>query len=203
MYLGLGYTIFLHANIIFHAMNISNVINYEPNGYLSVYRNELLETEIGGWSYYTSFHLNGIIAVGWFNNDDILILSADGIFVFGMLEKSIIYEDYGRFKQYIPSDNLTYFFQERNETLQIFGLRGGNGNCFTRKISWTLDIINLSYDKRIVKLSNYNQQSQYAFLEMKKATYEDILFMGFSKNEQYFLIMGNNGVDIWQYKLLK
>ena len=199
----IGYAIFLHTSIIFHAMKISNIINYEPNGYLSVYRNELLETEIEGWRYYNSFHLNGIIAVGWFNNDDILILSADGIFVFGMLEKSIIYEDYGRFKQYISSDNLTYFFQERNETLQIFGLRGGNGNCLARKISWTLDIVNLSYDKRIVKLSNYKQQSQYAFLEMKKATYEDILFMGFSKSEQYFLIMGNNGVDIWQYKLLK
>jgi hypothetical protein len=166
-------------------MKINNIINHELNGNLSAYPNELLRTEIEGWSYYNSFHLNGIIAVGWFNNDDILILSADGIFVFGMLEKSIIYEDYGRFKQYISSDNLTYFFQERNETLQIFGLRGGNGNCLARKISWKLNIVNLSYDKRIVKLSNYKQQDQYAFLE----------------SEQYFLIMGNNGVDIWQYSV--
>ncbi len=178
-------------------MKFSDIINSDKINYLKAHADETIYDKLQEWEFYASISLNGIIACGWFINDDIMVISSDGVFIYDTVSSEIRDENYEEiFQKNISKDNINYFHQKRGESLPIFGLRGGNGNLLTGDGTWKIDIINISYYQNVPKLTNY-RTGNYAFLKLNKCTYEDILFCGFSKSENYFLIMGNNGIDIY------
>lgn len=200
--LGISEATFYNWKAKYGGMKISDIINQTQDNYLEDNPDEIIGNSFTEWSYCISHRVNGIIACGWFQNDDILIISADGIFVFDIFEKKIVYEDYDTpFHRYISSDNLIFYFEKRQEHSPIFGLRGGNGNLLTSNNVWKLDINYLTCYKKIPKLYNYKKNLS-CFLLLQAPSYEDKIFVGFSKSEKFFLIMGNNGLDIYKYNVV-
>lgn len=65
-------------------------------------------------------------------------------------------EDYeSDFKKYLSADNLKYSLKERNEIVDVFGLRGGGGNLLTSDNEWKLEINNIHNNFKIPRLMNY------------------------------------------------
>lgn len=163
--------------------------------------NEFLVKETEEWSYHSSIALNGIIAIGWFLNDDILVINVDGIYIYDILKKDFIYRDYETsFKEFISDDNLTYFVQSKNEKVNIFGLRGGGGNLLTKDNTWKLELVEIAWNIKVIKVLNYKNRKA-SFLDLHQNSFEGNKYLGFSKSEKYFAIMGDCGVDIFFNKL--
>lgn len=164
---------------------------------------EILVGNTDEWRYHSSVPLNGIIAIGWFSNDDILVLNADGIFIYDILKRDIIFKDYeNSFKKYISDDNLTFFVKSRSETVLIFGLRGGGGNLLTRDNVWKLEMVDIAWNIKVPSLFNFKSRKKY-FIELRQNDYEGKKYIGFSKSENYFAIMGDGGVDVFLFTYKK
>lgn len=159
--------------------------------------NESLVEKAAEWEYHSAIHLNGIIAIGWLSDDNILLINADGIFIYDILKKNIIFSDYeNSFKKSISDDNLTFFVQSKSETVFVFGLRGGGGNLLTKDNIWKIEVVDITWNIKVPTLLNYKTAEKY-FLELQQNSYEGNKYLGFSKSENYFLIMGDGGVDIF------
>lgn len=173
--------------------------NYRGNIFDTI-SNEPLLNDTDEWVYYSSVSLNGSIAIGWLTNDDIIIINVDGIYVYDIHKKEIVSEDYETsFKKYISNDNLNYFLKSRNETINIFGLRGGGGNLLTNDSTWKIEIVHIAWNICVPKLLNYKSRD-FWFLELLQNDYEGYKYLGFSKTEKYFAIMGDRGIDIYSKK---
>jgi hypothetical protein len=158
---------------------------------------ENLVAKAGEWEHYSAIGLNGIIAIGWFSNENILLTNSDGVFIYDILKKNIIFSDYeNSFKKSISDDNLTFFVQSKSETVFIFGLRGGGGNLLTKDNIWKIEVVDIAWNIKTPRLLNYKTGKKY-FLELQQNSYEGNKYLGFSKSENYFLIMGDGGVDIF------
>lgn len=163
--------------------------------------NDYLNDETDEWEYYSSIRLNGIIAVGWFANDDILIINMDGIYVYGIITNGFIQEDYdSSFKKYISNDNLKFNSPFNKETIDLFGIRGGGGNLLTNDNVWKLELINLAWNIKLPRLLNFKKRESY-FLRLRQNIYEGYMSLGFSKTENYFMVMGDGGIDLFRKKL--
>ncbi|CAI2766519.1 hypothetical protein ACHRVW_04215 [Flavobacterium collinsii] len=167
---------------------------------ISVFNESLDENLVGKaseWEYYSAIRLNGIIAVGWLSDDNILLVNTDGVFIYDILKKNIIFSDYeNSFKKNISDDNLTFYVQTKSETVFIFGLRGGGGNLLTKDNIWKIEVIDIACNIKVPKLLNYKNGKKY-FLELQQNSYEGNKYLGFSKSENYFLIMGDGGLDVF------
>lgn len=158
---------------------------------------ENLVSKAAEWEYYSPIRLSGIIAIGWFSDDNIFVINLDGIFIYDILKKNIIFSDYeDSFKKNISDDNLTYFVQSKSETVSIFGLRGGGGNLLAKDNTWKIEVFDIAWNIKVPSLLNYRNGKKY-FLELQQNSYEGKKYLGFSKSENYFLIMGDGGVDIF------
>lgn len=149
------------------------------------------------WEYYSAIRLNGIIAIGWLSDDNILLINVDGVFIYDILKKDITFSDYeNSFKKNISDDNLTFFVQNKSETVFIFGLRGGGGNLLTKDNVWIIEVADIAWNIKVPSLLNCKNGKKY-FLELQQNSYEGNKYLGFSKSENYFLIMGDGGVDVF------
>ncbi|WP_406845120.1 hypothetical protein [Flavobacterium soyae] len=158
---------------------------------------ENLVAKAGEWEYYSAIGLNGIIAIGWFSDENILLINVDGIFIYDILKKNTIFSDYeNSFIKSISDDNLTFFVESKSETVFIFGLRGGGGNLLTKDNTWKIEVVDIAWNIKAPRLLNYKTEKKY-FLELQQNSYEGNKYLGFSKSENYFLIMGDGGVDIF------
>ena len=178
-------------------MKLQELKNKYETSVFNELSDENLVEKADEWQYYSGIRLNGIIAIGWLSDDNILLINADGIFIYDILKKNIIFSDYeNSFKKSISDDNLTFFVQSNSETVFIFGLRGGGGNLLTKDNTWKIEIADISWNIKIPSLLNYKNGKKY-FLELQQNNYEGNKYLGFSKSENYFLIMGDGGVDIF------
>lgn len=150
------------------------------------------------WEYYASVPINSPIATGWFDNDDLLIVNGDGLFIYGTDKQEIILEDYdSNLKPGISDDNLKFHVKERNVTIEIFGMRGGGGNLITKDNKWSLRLINLAWNIVIPIITNVRTGDFY-FLKLNQLMYEGNIKIGFSKSNNYFVITGDGGIDIYK-----
>lgn len=166
------------------------------------FHDELLQEEIVSlndeWSLYSVIKINASIFVGWLENDDLLIVNIDGIFLYDTESKDIIKEDYETdFKKNLSTNNLHYSVKDRTETIDVFGLRGGGGNLLTIDNKWKLEIVNIYNGYKIPKLTNYRTR-QSRFFKIQDINYEGYMYCGFSKTQRYFLIMGDQGINIYK-----
>jgi hypothetical protein len=177
-------------------MRLTDLINSYKADFFSHFKDESLNKSIEGWMHHSSVSINGVIAVGWLQNDDIMVIGSDGIFVYDIQKKGIVFEDYEtELKHNISHNNLIYFLENRNEKVNIFGLRGGGGNLLT-KDRWHLDIINLTWNIKVPRILKYYTQKSF-YIELIVPSYESYLYLGFSESENFFLIMGDSGIDIY------
>jgi hypothetical protein len=157
----------------------------------------ILMRETDEWVYHSSVPLNGIIAIGWLSNDDILVINVDGIFIFDIHKKDIIFRDYeSSFKKNISDDNTTFFVENKSESVSIFGLRGGGGNLLTKDNLWKLKRIDIAWNIKVPCILNLRTNKSW-FLELRQNSYEGEIYLGFSKSENYFVVMGDGGIDIF------
>lgn len=149
------------------------------------------------WQYKTGVPINAPIAMGWFENDNILILNSDGVFIFDIQQNQFSHKDFDSTShQNISGDNLTYAIFPGSERISIFGLRGGGGIKLTKDNRWVLDICYLSWNVRVPRLIN-TKTNEYYYFDLKRNDFEGYIFVGISNSENYFAIMGDGGIDIY------
>lgn len=176
-------------------MKIKDVLQTKPDS--EFLYEELVELN-EGWSFYTLLKLNSSILIGWLTNDDLLIVNGDGIFLYDIKNKNITMEDYeSNFKKNLSADNLKYSLKERDEIVDVFGLRGGGGNLLTLDSEWKLEINHIHNNFKIPRLMNYKTRKSW-FFQLHEMSYEGYMYCGFSKTQKYFLIMGDQGINIYK-----
>ena len=95
---------------------------YKADIFDEVSSNDKLEKETDEWGYHSSINFNGIIAIGWFSNDDILLINTDGIFIYDVPNKEIVFRDSETsMARDISDNNLFFFVERRSEDVSIFG----------------------------------------------------------------------------------
>ncbi|MCX8534659.1 hypothetical protein [Chryseobacterium luquanense] len=166
------------------------------------FNNEFLQKDIISlneeWSLYSVIKINASIFLGWLENDDLLIVNVDGVFLYDIRNKDFIMEDYeSDFKKNLSTNNLHYSLKDRNEIIDVFGLRGGGGNLLTVDNKWNLEIVNIYNGYRIPKLTNYRTRQSW-FFKLQDISYEGYLYCGFSKTQNYFVLFGDQGVNIFK-----
>ncbi|WP_298427373.1 hypothetical protein [uncultured Kordia sp.] len=157
------------------------------------------------WGNRTVISAAGIIAGGWTIDNKIFLLSSDGYSISNPLtgEREIRNRDEeNTAMSKFSKDNLEFTIDELNQTIKVFGLRGGNGNHITSD-QWNLDSFHLGIGEQIVGLRNFRDRKnepQYwkNFDLIKLERLENFtLTYGFSPNEKHFGIFGSGGAEIF------
>ena len=147
----------------------------------------------------------GIIAGGWTIDNKVFLLSSDGYSISNPLtgEREIRNRDEeNTAMSKFSKDNLEFTIDELNQTIKVFGLRGGNGNHLTTD-QWNLDSFHLGIGEQIVGLQNFKDRKNEAeywrnFDLIKLDRLENFtLTYGFSPNEKHFGIFGSGGAEIF------
>lgn len=173
---------------------------YKADVFDEISANDKLVKETDEWGYHSSIKFSGIIATGWFSNDDLLLINADGIFIYDVFNKEIVFRDYETpLERNLSDDNLSFFVGIRSENVSVFGLRGGGGNLLTKNNRWSLYPMEIAWNTKIPRLSN-NRDGRVYYLELRQNDYEGYMYLGFSQSENYFLVMGDQGVDVFIQK---
>lgn len=155
------------------------------------------------WVKSNTLSLNSILAVGWINskNDLVLLITLEGIFLYDDANSKFILEDYeSDFKEYLTDDNLEFCdfsFGNGVYSSKVFGLRGGNGDHFSK--DWTLKFYFCNPELTFV----YVQESKHInaikyYIEPEDLNLNERLFGGFSNNKRKFLICGQNFVSFYK-----
>ena len=99
-------------------------------------------------------------------------------------------------------DNLEFTIDELEQTIKVFGLRGGDGNHYTSDF-WDSTSFSPSLYEQIIGIQNIktrNSQSEYwkefELISLKRLEYHNLKF-GFSPNEKHFGIFGSAGAEIF------
>lgn len=99
-------------------------------------------------------------------------------------------------------DNLEYTIDELNQTIKVFGLKGGNGNYLTSD-HWILDSFHPGLGKQVVGLINLKDKinipeywKNFNLIKLKRLEYFTLTY-GFSPNEKHFGVFGSGGVEIF------
>lgn len=182
-------------------MKIKDILN---NGYENIFDlysgDENFVSEAEGWEYYSSVPINAPIAVGWFNDDNLFIVSIDGLFIYDTSKKEIVFEDYySEVLEGISQNNLRYLIKEKGVEVDIFGVRGGGGNLFTNDNKWSIRLVNLAWNI-VVPILTSNRTRKFYFLKLEQLFYEGYKHVGFSNSEKYFVVMGDQGLDVYSFK---
>ncbi len=179
-------------------MKLSSILKANKAKLFSNIEDSTLTKSCGEWFYQYNCSVSGNIGVGWLSNDDILLFGLDGIYIVDKDKGEIIFEDLeNNVNDYISKDNVSFYVEHRNETVNIFGLRGGGGNLLTEDKRWELDVFPLSWNIKTPKISNIRTRSVY-YPELTLLSYEGYLFVGFSSSNDYFLIMGDRGIEVYK-----
>lgn len=147
----------------------------------------------------------GIIASGWTLDNKVFLFSSDGYSVSDPItgEQDIrnYDEDNSAIKKF-SKDNLEFTIDELQQTIKIFGLRGGDGNHCTTDF-WYLTSFSPSLGEQIVGIGNMkSHQIQslhwqgYELISLSRLEYTTLKF-GFSPNEKHFGIFGSAGAEIF------
>jgi hypothetical protein len=157
------------------------------------------------WAKRTVIPASGIIASGWTHNNKVFLLSSDGYSISdpttGLREIRNYDEDNSAMTKF-SKDNLEFTIDELQQTIKVFGLKGGDGNHCTSDF-WDLTSFSPSLGEQIVGLRNIkNIQSQaeywkeFELISLRRLEYTELKY-GFSPNEKHFGIFGSAGAEIF------
>ncbi|MBL7756362.1 MAG: hypothetical protein JNL59_03180, partial [Chitinophagaceae bacterium] len=132
--------------------------------------------------------------------DNLFIVSIDGLFIYDTSKKEIVFEDYySEVLEGISQNNLRYLIKEKGGEVDIFGVRGGGGNLFTNDNKWSIRLVNLAWNI-VVPILTSNRTRKFYFLKLEQLFYEGYKYVGFSNSEKYFVVMGDQGLDVYSFK---
>jgi hypothetical protein len=157
------------------------------------------------WGNHVVIPAAGIIAGGWTIDNKVFLLSAEGYSVSNPLtgeselrnrdEENIAISKFSK-------DNLEFTIDELNQTIKVFGLRGGNGNHLTSD-QWNLDSFHPGIGEQIVGLRNFKSRRNspeywrnFNLIKLKRLENFNLTY-GFSPNERNFGIFGSGGAEIF------
>lgn len=171
------------------------------NNYANVFdlysRGTSIVAEAEGWRYYSSVKVNAPIAIGWLSDDSLFIVNADGLFIYDTTKREIVFEDFeSELLEGMSHNNLRYFIKEKGVEIDVFGIRGGGGNLFTNDNKWSIRLVNLAWNIVVPILTNM-RTSKFYFLRLHQLFYEGHKHIGFSNSGKYFVVMGDEGLDIY------
>lgn len=157
------------------------------------------------WGNRVVIRAAGIIAAGWTSDNKVFLLSSDGYSVSHPLtgEREIWNRDQeNTAMSKFSEDNLEFTIDELQQTIKVFGLRGGNGNHLTSD-HWNLDSFHSGIGEQIVGIRNFKDRKNEAeywknFDLVKLERLENFtLTYGFSPNERRFGIFGSGGAEVF------
>ncbi|TAD81434.1 MAG: hypothetical protein EAY75_17755, partial [Bacteroidetes bacterium] len=135
-------------------MQLSQIINGQKTDFFDYHKDAVVQKKVRDWIWKSSIRVNGIIAVGWYLNNDVLIIGADGVFVANCNSGEIFLDDYETdFNKNFSSNNLFYTDNERKEKILVFGLRGGGGNLLSPDRKWKIGIVHITWRLSIIQLN--------------------------------------------------
>ena len=149
---------------------------------------------------------SGLFACGWTKESKIFMLFPD-YYVVGdpqTGEQLILNED-NNLLDYLSKDNQEFDLKELNQSIKVFGLRGGNGNQYTTD-RWSLIEVMQDSQEKIFGLTDYKHFGRseqifwknYDLIDLKNLEFGQ--WCGFSPNEKSFGIFGSGGVEIFNRK---
>lgn len=157
------------------------------------------------WTIKVVIPAAGILASGWTNDNKVFLFSSDGYSISNPLtgEIEIMNDDEDNTAMdKISKDNLEFRIDEINQTIKVFGLRGGNGNHMTSDF-WSLDSFHFGFDEQIIGIRNIKEKINYTdywknfeLVRLERLEYFTLTY-GFSPNEKHFGIFGSGGAEIF------
>lgn len=114
------------------------------------------------WKNRIVISASGVIASGWTNDDEVFLISSTGYTVANPITGEIKIRNYDEdddAMNQFSKDNLEFTIKELEQTIKVFGLRGGNGNHLTSDF-WNLDSFTPPLGEQIVGIQNYKKQIQ-------------------------------------------
>lgn len=157
------------------------------------------------WTNRVVISAAGIISSGWTNDNKVFLFSSDGYSISdpipGNIEIRNYDEDNTAMKRF-SKDNLEFTIDEINQTIKVFGLRGGDGNHCTTDF-WYLASFTPSIGEQLVGLQNMKTRKaqeaywkEFDLILLTRLEYTNLKF-GFSPNEKHFGIFGSAGAEIF------
>lgn len=147
----------------------------------------------------------GIIAGGWTLDNKVFLFSTNGYSVSDPitgLREIRNYDEGNTAMRKLSRDNLEFTIDELQQTIKIFGLRGGDGNHCTTDL-WNLDSFSPSLGQQIVGIKNLKSSQnqteywrEFELISLTRLEYTTLKF-GFSPNEKHFGIFGSGGAEIF------
>lgn len=145
----------------------------------------------------------GILAVGWTNDNYILVISNDGYAVFDPINGTpkVEMNKLGTVYHLFAANNLSFEVPELNEVVRVFGIYGGDGNHVTSD-GWGLELIYPAWPNSAVLLRKPSLSvhrevwEEVKIISLKRLEYIE-LKCGFSNNGKHFLIVGGGGIEIF------
>jgi len=96
------------------------------------------------WRIESEYQVNGTIAAGM-NDENTLVVGADGFFLFDNVRKSLVFEEReSNISKSFSAQNSIVTLPNTDKTFHVFGMRGGIFN-FCGNDNWTLNLIPIEY----------------------------------------------------------
>ena len=157
------------------------------------------------WSRLVVIPAAGVISAGWTFNNKVFLYSSDGYSISNPETGEIEIRNYDKENQAeekFSKDNLEFTIDELQETIKVFGLRGGNGNHLTSD-SWNLDSFHTSLTQQIIGIRNLKKTTDkpeywrnFELIQLIRLEHFGLTY-GFSPNEKHFGIFGSGGAEIY------
>jgi hypothetical protein len=156
------------------------------------------------WSNRVVIAGTGIIVSGWTLDNKVFLLSSDGYSVSDPVSGERIIRNYDEddtaFKK-LSKDNQEFRIDELQQTIKVFGLRGGDGNHFIN--GWSLQSFAPSLGEMVIGITDHKKRKQveeywqeFDLISLIRLEYSTLKY-GFSPNEKHLGIFGSAGAEIF------
>lgn len=182
--------------------NLSDLNKFQKK-YLSEIKKIKPDKPFTAWNNFQSAEYEGLFACGWTKDDNLLLVNYNGYKLIDPASGFTLEEDNQKLSyEYMSSNNLNFKYNGE-EDINIFGIYGGRGNLVT-KDGWVLDILYPYWPNCIVALKRPTKPNEITLeiwqginlIKLETLEYNN-LNCGFSNNEQFFVISGSFGVEIY------
>ncbi|KPN94302.1 hypothetical protein [Lysinibacillus sp. ZYM-1] len=156
------------------------------------------------WEYETVIPTNGVLACGWDQDENIVLISGSGYSVTEPITGRRLQRNRDAYvtEECVSVDRLTFHPPLAKQPIPIFGLEAGDGIHVTSD-GWQVEVIYPWWPRATVVL-DYLFTTHYSYL--KNATAIDLhrldgtVKCGFSPSGKHLIIMGSGGALIYSRK---
>jgi len=152
------------------------------------------------WQHHNSIRINSPIAVGWKDEDHLLICYSDGDIIFDVNQQLSPYDPNSQreiVKGKLDRRKGRYICQNIPEPIEIFGMdKLGTPKLTSEDQQYRLRILPQKPFNNFIVIANLDNQEE-SILTFDLLDYEGYRFVGFSPKDTKFLIAGDMGIEIF------